>query len=264
MRLLFIICLALFCLASCKQGNKPAEFVTYRTLPEGAAIQFENQAFLNEKHAVAQEGVYPGLDSLNRLRLQFFDEKEQFNRLRFRYFWENFRQETRNREISGEEAVAWFNHTGFLFQITGEAIVAEELQRIVWQYFLSKPGANPDSLILPYIFTRNTDRIHANLYMPGKIKFNHSLGGNVSVTQETDFPNSGKILIIFETDTKQYIELNVRIPSWAENTSVTVKGVKYLAPPGSYSHIAKKWKDGDKVEINIPLDNLPPYMKPGD
>ncbi len=264
MRWIYITGLVFLVFASCNPSEKTPEYVTYRTLPEGAGIQYEKETFVDERHSFPDEGVYPRLDSLIMLRLMFFDEQERFDMDRFMYFWDEFKHEVRNREITSEEAVSWFNLTGFLFQITGDAMVAEELERIVWQHFLAAPGSTPDSLILPYIFTRNNDFIHLNLYLPVSIHFQHSLGGKVTVAQETDFPESGTVRIVFGMETKQYIELYIRIPSWAENASVTVKGVKYLAEPGSYSQIAKKWKEGDVVEVIIPVDNLPPYMKPGE
>lgn len=264
MRWIYITGLVFLVFASCNTSEKPPEYVTYRTLPEGAGIQYEKETFVDEPRSFPAEGFYTGLDSLIRLRLMFFDEQERFNMDRFLYFWDEFRQEVRNREITREEAVSWFNLTGFLFQITGDAMVAEELERIVWQHFLTAPGSTPDSLILPYVFTRNNDFIHLNLYLPASVNYQHSLGGKVNVTQETDFPESDTIRIVFSMETKQYIELYIRIPSWAEDASVTVKGVKYLADPGSYSQIAKKWKEGDVVEVVIPIENLPGYMKPGD
>ncbi len=254
---------ALLFIVSCDSSDKSPEYITYRTLPEGVGLEFEKEAFMNNNYTGAVQGLYPGLDSLAELRLKFFDDEEQFDMDKFLFFWDSFRKEVRNREITHEEAVSWFDLTGFLFQITGDAMVAEELELTVWEYFITVSDAIPDSLILPYVFTRNTDFIHLNLYWPVTIQFQHSLGGNVTVTQETDFPESDLIRIVFGMETKQYIEIYVRIPSWAEDATVTVKGVKYLASPGSYSQIAKKWKEGDVVEVRIPLENLPPYMKPG-
>ncbi len=248
---------------SCNPPDKNPEYVTYRTLPEGAGIQHERKYFYDTPQSNPLEGKYPGLDSLVSLRLKFFDQKEQFDPDNYRLYWDKFRQEVRNRELSREEAISWFNLTGFLFQVTGDAMVAEEMERVVYQYFFTTPGMQPDSLILPYIFTRNIDFIHLNLYLPASIQFQHSLGGNVTVNLETDFPESGRARVIFEMETKQYLEVYARIPSWAEDASVTVKGVKYLATPGSYSKIAKKWKEGDVVEVEFSLGNLPPYMKPG-
>lgn len=261
MRWIFITGLVFLIFASCNRSENQTGYITYRTLPEGAGIQYEKDDFVQQGRSYPAEGMYPGLDSMLRLRMMFFDDSERFDRDRFGFFWNEFRNEAYNREISREEAESWFSLTGFLFQITGDAVVAEELERIVWNYFLPSPEIQPDALIFPYIFTRNNDSIHLNLYLPATIQYQHSLGGNVTITQKTDFPDNDTVRVFFEMETKQYIELYVRIPSWAENASVSVKGVKYLAAPGSYSQVAKKWKEGDVVEVVIPTDNLPLYMK---
>lgn len=263
MRWIFIAFLAGLSMTSCNPADKTPEYVTYRTLPEGAGIEYERNELMSSRNSNPDEGIHPGLDSLVRLRLDFFDQKTRFDMEKYRSFWEEFRDEIKNRQISEEEALMWFNLTGFLFQVTGDAMVAEELERVVYQHFLVQPEMQADSLILPYVFTRNTDFIHLNLYLPASIQFEHSLGGDVSVSLETDFPENGKARVLFGMQTKQYIELFVRIPSWANDASVTVKGVKYLASPGSYTKVAKKWKEGDVVEIEFSNQNLPPYMKPG-
>jgi len=47
----------------------------------------------------------------------------------------------------------------------------------------------------------------------------------------------------------RYIEISIRIPDWARNATVTEKNVKYVATPGSYCFIARKWNSGDVIEI---------------
>jgi DUF1680 family protein len=61
-------------------------------------------------------------------------------------------------------------------------------------------------------------------------------------------------------ETKRYIELFIRIPEWAEEATVIEKGVKYVATPGSYCQITRKWSEGDMVEINFPTEKMPEYL----
>jgi hypothetical protein len=56
-----------------------------------------------------------------------------------------------------------------------------------------------------------------------------------------------------ELQDKRYLDFYVRIPEWANKASVTVKGVKYNVIPGQFTEIAKKWKNGDEIEIIIGL-----------
>jgi len=99
------------------------------------------------------------------------------------------------------------------------------------------------------------------MFIPSEISYSHSMGGEVKIWQETNYPQSGSVRVNFSMTEKQYIEVFIRIPSWAEDASVEVNGVKYFAPPGSFSKISKKWKEGDVVEIEFPISKKPDYLR---
>jgi len=262
MRFFFIAVLALLVVVSCNTTNRAPEFVTFKTIPHSEVHPQSKEDFLNENHAGAVEGKYPLLDSLIVLQNLYFAEKEKYSLTQYRQYWEAFREETGSRKLSEDEIYTWIDLTGFLFQLTADATVAEELQRIARHELFRENSMLRDSMIMPYALTRHTDNVHVNLFLPASISFEHSLGGKVSISQKSNFPESGEIKIVFGMETKQYIELYVRIPSWANNAAITVKGVKYLTQPGSYTKIAKKWKEGDEVEISIPMIHVPPYLTP--
>ena len=50
---------------------------------------------------------------------------------------------------------------------------------------------------------------------------------------------------------------NVRIPYWADAASVTVNGVSFQSnqslQPSSYAKIDRTWKNGDLVEVKLPM-----------
>ncbi len=115
-------------------------------------------------------------------------------------------------------------------------------------------------IVAPYVFTKNTDDLFINLFTPATINYEHTTKGKVKVEMETNYPKSGKVDLKFGMTKRRYIEVNIRIPSWAAGTTVSVKKVKYVAPPGGYCKIAKKWKENDLVEINFPMENKPDYL----
>ena len=166
-----------------------------------------------------------------------------------------------NSHLNEEVATKWFDITGFIFGLTGNAVIAEELEKISILHLSNHQPAFRDSLVLPYIFTKNTDQIWVNLFLPAELNYTHSMGGKVKILIDTVFPESGSIRLNFSMETKRQIKLHIRIPSWAENASVTVKKVRYFAQPGSYCLISKNWKEGDVVEIELPVENLPDYLK---
>ena len=153
-----------------------------------------------------------------------------------------------------------------LLEVTGNAAYAQELEETVYQsskLFSETEFDEIEKLLIPWIFTKNVDHIHINLFANATIKYEHTMKGAVEITQETDYPKSGKILIKFKMQTKNYIELFIRIPEWAEGATVTEKGVKYVAPPGGYSQVIRKWDEGDFVEVILPMEKMPVYLKNG-
>ncbi|MGE0019445.1 MAG: hypothetical protein AB7S72_07250 [Draconibacterium sp.] len=154
-------------------------------------------------------------------------------------------------DFTGLESVsAWIETTGFLLEITGKPVYAEALQKLGYEEIinLSAPETKlAEEKLAPYIFTKNVDHIFVNIFVNSSVEYVHSLGGQVKITQELTGSNS--LLLKFNTTEKRYIEVHIIIPAEAQNATVTEKNVKYVATPGEYCLIARKWKEGDMVEI---------------
>ena len=149
-----------------------------------------------------------------------------------------------------ERVSAWIEITGFLLEITGKPVYAEALQQISSNENIGLSESDTKTagqLLMPCIFTKNVDHIFVNLFVNSSVEYVHSLGGQVKITQE--LTGSGRLLLKFSTTEKRYIEVNILIPTWATNATVTEKNVKYVATPGEYCLIARKWKEGDVVEV---------------
>lgn len=198
---------------------------------------------------------------LNELLLyrQFYENSDdKFDLANLENLWINLEKST--KDFNPRNVSDWIEITGFLFEITGKQKYAGELESVLFQSKASF-GENEmktiEKQLVPYIFTKNVDHIYVNLFANATVKYNHSLDGLVEITQETNFPESGKIQVKFKMENKRYIELYIRIPEWAEGATVTEKGVKYVATPGSYCQIARKWSEGNVVDINLPVEKMP-------
>jgi hypothetical protein len=247
---------------SCSYHEKFPEPVTHPVNQNGKEFSVEQDMILTRENPEngKENAISAELDELIGLQHMYFQKDEQFELESFLASWQDLKNNLKTNQLSHEENIQWFRLTGFLFQLKGEASFAEELEKIAWNSFSRHPHVF-NSLVSPYIFTKNVDHIHINLFLPNEIRYEHTLGGEVKIVQESDFPESGNIKINFSMEIKRYIEVFIRIPTWAEGASVTVKGVKYFAQPGQYSIIAKKWKEGDVIDIEFPLENLPDYLK---
>jgi DUF1680 family protein len=82
---------------------------------------------------------------------------------------------------------------------------------------------------------------NVNMFTPGQ--------SPLKLDIETDYPQSGKVLIRVNPDKLETFTLKLRIPAWSANTSVKVNGKKQAVTPGTYADISRQWKPGDRVEI---------------
>ncbi|WP_297093681.1 beta-L-arabinofuranosidase domain-containing protein [uncultured Draconibacterium sp.] len=181
---------------------------------------------------------------------QFEEQDSAFDLEAFKASYDQF-YANKNKAIYDSPALpAWIETNGLLLELTGEAKYAQEVENI-------SANEKMTHYIEPFVLTKNGDYIYVNLFKPAEINYQHSLGGDVSFRQETTYPESGSVRLHFDKAENCYIELYIRIPLWAEGTSVIVKNVKYFTEPGSYCVIAKKWKQGDVVEIELPIENYP-------
>lgn len=191
------------------------------------------------------------LSELLQYEDRFNSKVESFDLLPLINSWENYAELNLLREK--QEFLAWLKITGFLLELTGEERYASELEQIIEK--TNTLGFDVKNQISPFIITQNVDDLYINLFHNYELIYQHSLGGDVKIRIETKDPKAGLVSLHFEMTERRYIELYVRIPKWAEGASVEVKNVKYIAQPGTYSKIAKKWKDGDVVEIVLSKEN---------
>ncbi|GHO47899.1 glycoside hydrolase family 127 protein [Ktedonospora formicarum] len=107
-----------------------------------------------------------------------------------------------------------------------------------------------------YLYTTSENTLWAHLYASSEANVHLPQGGALTVRQSSNYPWDGKIEFSIEPETGQTtFELNLRIPAWAEGATVNVNGEALTAPvrPGSYYHIERDWRAGDRVELVLPL-----------
>jgi Beta-L-arabinofuranosidase, GH127 len=80
-------------------------------------------------------------------------------------------------------------------------------------------------------------------------------GNNVTLMQTTHYPFDENVKIEVSTASVVEFPLYLRIPAWCDEPSVTVNGkrVPVKATPGSYIRLENKWKNGDIIELTLPM-----------
>ncbi len=249
----------LFILFSCSHSNQFPQKISEKMATENIVL---NHSFLPVGYAAFNDSIAKSdfgkeLEKLFQEKNKFDEPDSTFNQIDLENSWKNLQNQRRN--FNFENVKQWIGITGFLLEITGNTAYAEELEETIYQsasLFTESEFREIEKNVTPWIFTKDVDHIYVNLFANATIKYKHSMKGAVEITQETNYPESGKILLKFKMEEKRYIELFIRIPEWAEGATVTEWKVKYVAIPGSYSQILRKWSDGDFVEIKLPVEKM--------
>jgi DUF1680 family protein len=104
-------------------------------------------------------------------------------------------------------------------------------------------------------YLRSSDGVYVNLFVPSKLAWSDA-GGRYALTQRTAYPFDNKIQIqVSGSGSKQYT-LYIRIPGWAGPDPVlSVNGNRVSSPvePGTFASVRRNWKDGDRVELELPM-----------
>ncbi len=95
-----------------------------------------------------------------------------------------------------------------------------------------------------------------NLYGSNILDTNLLDGSALKLKQETNYPWEGAVGITIEECKQAPFEILVRIPGWAAGTTVKVNGkaVKTDIETGKYARLKRKWKKGDVITIDMPME----------
>lgn len=103
-----------------------------------------------------------------------------------------------------------------------------------------------------FIYAHTKDTLYVNLFIPSRLTWKDK---KITLIQETRFPDEEQIRFRVEKSKKKAFSLKLRYPSWAKGASVSVNGKvqETNAQPGEYLTIHRKWKAGDEITLNMPM-----------
>ena len=106
-----------------------------------------------------------------------------------------------------------------------------------------------------FVFYRDGGGIAVNLYTPSEAKLELKPGLSVKISQQTDYPNSGRINLSVEPSKPAQFALRLRIPRWCDVPGVAVNGetIKKGINSGEFFTISRRWQAGDRVELDLPM-----------
>lgn len=110
-----------------------------------------------------------------------------------------------------------------------------------------------------YFKGEDNNALYVNLYVPSTLNWKDK---DITVTQTTAYPKEDRTELSIKGKGK--FDLNVRVPKWATKgfiVKINGKDQEVKATPGEYLTISRKWKNGDKVALEMPFQfHLEPIM----
>jgi DUF1680 family protein len=94
----------------------------------------------------------------------------------------------------------------------------------------------------------------ASVYAPSEVHATVGRDVPVVIEEDTMYPFRGEIKLVIRTEKPVRFPLRLRIPRWAERSSVSVNGKNVGSPQaGSFAVVERQWQPDDKIEIDFPL-----------
>jgi len=102
------------------------------------------------------------------------------------------------------------------------------------------------------IYFHDQDSIFVNLFIASELDWPEK---GIGVKQETAFPETQGTTLTISAAKPIDVKLKLRVPYWAKTGSVKVNGqtLQAFADPGSYLVLRGPWKNGDRIELLLPM-----------
>jgi DUF1680 family protein len=105
-----------------------------------------------------------------------------------------------------------------------------------------------------FIYSQATNGLYVNLFIASELNVTN-LG--LTLRQETTFPDEPRTRLTLKLQKSAEFALHLRHPGWAaaEEFAVRVNGksIAVASTPSSYAELRREWRDGDRVEVELPM-----------
>ena len=184
-------------------------------------------------------------------------------------------------------AYAHFKLTRYLLRVTREARYGDSMERMMYNTILGALPLEADgrtfyysdynfkgrkvycdhrwpccSGTMPQVaadyrinsYLRDPRGVFVILYIPSSVSWTQE-GARVSLKQTGSYPFDSAVTMEVTASRPVKFDLNLRIPAWAQGASISVNGkrVHQAVMAGTFAPLSRKWKNGDRVELELPL-----------
>ncbi len=103
------------------------------------------------------------------------------------------------------------------------------------------------------IWFHDDDGIWVNLFAASEVDWAEK---GVRITQQTSFPESDTTTLTVHASRPVQLALRVRVPYWAtggNGATLNRRALEGFAAPGGYFVLDRTWRDGDQLEVRLPM-----------
>ena len=114
-------------------------------------------------------------------------------------------------------------------------------------------GVEEFSKLNDSIYFHDSEGLYVNLFIPSELDWTEK---GMKIRQATMFPNQQNTTIVVSVRESLRMAMHLRVPQWlTSGGSVKVNGktIEAFPDPGSYLTISRVWSDGDRVEMQLPM-----------
>lgn len=107
-----------------------------------------------------------------------------------------------------------------------------------------------------YAYSISYKGLYINLYGGSNLSTKLSDGSVLKLHQETEYPWNGLVKITMDEVAKGEQNIFLRIPAWANGATIKINGKAFegTVENGTYASISRKWKKGDVITLDLPMD----------
>jgi DUF1680 family protein len=106
-----------------------------------------------------------------------------------------------------------------------------------------------------YLFSTDADGVWLHQYGACTADLPLPAGDRMVLTEETDYPWDGRIILTVRHAPPRAVAMRLRIPAWADGATVRVNGqpIGEAVQPGHYARCERQWTAGDQLELDVPM-----------
>jgi DUF1680 family protein len=104
------------------------------------------------------------------------------------------------------------------------------------------------------IYFHDAQGVYVNLFIASELNWPEK---KIRLVQDTNFPEETGTTLTIKASAPTQLPLKIRVPYWAGDGSavrVNRKPQDISLTPGTYVTLDRVWKDGDKIELSLPMN----------